>query len=539
MTAASPVTRNETTPDPTSRAERLDRRLDRFSERLNPILVKEARQALKSRVVLLLFLLVLVLAWGWSFVGLSLNAPVAPGRLLLAGYVWILLFPLAVAIPFTAFQSLATEREDGTYDLIAITTLRTHQFLSGRMAVAMLQLMLFLSALAPCIAFTYLLRGVDLLLILLLLFHAAWGSMLLTSFSLFLATQAANRQVRVFLSMLLLVVVVVAYFYFAATIGDWLMRQRQLPYDEMRFWSGQVCVLSFAASAFCLLHFASIAGIGIASENRSTPLRVVMLVQQALIVGWGAWYCISYLEDDAYGMTIIGGAGFWFVMGALLAAESPELHRRGRRRLPVSFLGRAVLTWLQPGPGSGYVFAVANFSAVLSAIFAIWMIVRGGGRQGFFSWTSGEANAWMLVALGCHFVIYLGLCRLLVIPLRRLGKIGPVLGLVVMFALLMIGTFAPLVIAAMTNPGPYLYGWTQLPSIPATLYEIERQGPFAAELFYVPIIPVILPATAGIMLLVNLALVSGEVRRRREATPRRVLAERGSGKGPPKNNFPI
>ena len=34
---------------PPSRASKLEQKLERWSERLNPILVKEARQALKSR----------------------------------------------------------------------------------------------------------------------------------------------------------------------------------------------------------------------------------------------------------------------------------------------------------------------------------------------------------------------------------------------------------------------------------------------------------------------------------------------------------
>ncbi|MEQ8788278.1 MAG: hypothetical protein RIC55_18360 [Pirellulaceae bacterium] len=535
MTAAQPILPEDSapqhaaasqTPPRVSRAERLDEQLDRWSERLNPILVKEARQALKSRVVLAMFLLVLVLAWFWSFVGLSIDGPAAPGRLLLAGYVWILAFPLAVAIPFSAFQSLAAEREDGTYDLVAITTLHTRQFLSGRMAVASLQLMIFLSALAPCIAFTYLLRGVDLLLILLLLSHAVWCSLLLTSFSLFLATLAENRQIRVFLSMLLLVVIVIVYFGVSSNVAEWLVRGRQLPYTEIQFWVGQILVLTFAASVFYLLHFASIASIGIASENRSTPVRVVMLAQQALIVGWGAWYALGFEEREALEITLAAGAVYWFVMGALLVGESPHLHQRGRRRLPESLLGRAVLTWLQPGPGSGFVFAVANFVAMLVVLQGLGaMLEFRGNRVTFGPMFRGEME-WTLIALGCHFVIYLGLCRMLIIPLRRIGNIGPALGFVVIFALLMAGTFTPLVLASMLDLSFSEYGWTQAPSIPATLSEIRRQGPFQTRIFFVPIIGVILPAIAALVLLLNLVLVSSEVRRRREATPERVLAER-------------
>ena len=49
---------------------RVDAALEWLGERLNPILIKEARQALKSRQFLLTFGLLLILAWGWSLLGL-------------------------------------------------------------------------------------------------------------------------------------------------------------------------------------------------------------------------------------------------------------------------------------------------------------------------------------------------------------------------------------------------------------------------------------------------------------------------------------
>ena len=54
---------------------RLDQRLERAGERLNPILVKEARQALKSRQFLITFLLLLVCGWCWSLIGVAVMGP--------------------------------------------------------------------------------------------------------------------------------------------------------------------------------------------------------------------------------------------------------------------------------------------------------------------------------------------------------------------------------------------------------------------------------------------------------------------------------
>jgi len=54
------------------RAERL---LVWLGERLNPILVKEARQSLKSRQFVITFGLLLLCGWVWSFLGVALMGP--------------------------------------------------------------------------------------------------------------------------------------------------------------------------------------------------------------------------------------------------------------------------------------------------------------------------------------------------------------------------------------------------------------------------------------------------------------------------------
>ena len=137
----------------------------RASERLNPIVVKEARQALKSRQFTITFTLVLAACWLWSMLKLALLGPSAyylsDGRELFFGYYIILSFATLVIVPFGAFRSLTSEREDRTYELLSITTLRPRQIVSGKLAAAVLQMLVYLSAVSPCLAFTYLLRGID------------------------------------------------------------------------------------------------------------------------------------------------------------------------------------------------------------------------------------------------------------------------------------------------------------------------------------------------------------------------------------------
>ena len=54
---------------------KMERTLVRLGDRLNPILVKETRQALKSRQFLITFVLLLFCAWGWSVLGIARIGP--------------------------------------------------------------------------------------------------------------------------------------------------------------------------------------------------------------------------------------------------------------------------------------------------------------------------------------------------------------------------------------------------------------------------------------------------------------------------------
>ncbi len=160
---------------PDSAWDRFEALLARASDRLNPILVKEARQALRSRQFVITFFLMLIAGWVWSILGLATIGPAvyysAEGPQMLFVYHMILSFPLLVVAPYSAYHSLAAERQDRTYELVSITALDARQILSGKLGGIMLQMMVYLSAIFPCLAFTYLLRGLDIFAIVLVVMY--------------------------------------------------------------------------------------------------------------------------------------------------------------------------------------------------------------------------------------------------------------------------------------------------------------------------------------------------------------------------------
>ncbi len=150
---------------------KIDLATDRLTALLNPILVKEARQSLKSKQFLITFFCLLTASCAWTIMGIVFNAPdvyyIPSGNEMMGGYFLILSISMFAFVPLVAFRSLAAELDEGTYEMLAITRLSAWRIVSGKLNSAVLQMMIYFSAIVPCLAFCYLLRGIGLLTIVL------------------------------------------------------------------------------------------------------------------------------------------------------------------------------------------------------------------------------------------------------------------------------------------------------------------------------------------------------------------------------------
>ena len=99
---------------------------------------------------------------------------------------------MVLVVPLAAHRSLAAEVDDGTLDLLSVTNLAPLQIITGKLASAGLQMMLYFVTLFPCVAFCYVLRGVDLLTIASVLGLTVIVASLLTVVGLFLAALPAG-----------------------------------------------------------------------------------------------------------------------------------------------------------------------------------------------------------------------------------------------------------------------------------------------------------------------------------------------------------
>lgn len=503
----------------------LEQRLERVGEWLNPILVKEVRQALKSRMFVVVFALMLIFGWGWSIFGvllvLSPGVYYNPGGpTMLCGYFFVLAVPLFVAVPLMAFWSLAGERDDGTFELVSITSLTARQIVTGKMGSAIVQMIVFSSALSPCIAFTYLLRGIDIVTVFWVLGWTVLISILLSLSAICFATISRSVIWQVFLSVILVLAFLIAGISWSSVVVQTLF-YGSLPVETGGFWVMNLFVMMMYLS-FCLLFTLAAAGkLSFPSDNRSTKIRYAMIIQQLLWIGWMIALALQE-RDPVFFLAFTSCAGFyWLVMGALLSGESPQLSPRARRDLPQSFLGRMVGTWFNPGSGTGYIFAVTSFFGfiLVTTFFEITIAVGDG-----INWNQsrGFDNRLMFAGLAwAYLTTYLGIGRLILLFLRKFYQVGIVASLLVQTILLVLGILlsasAQVLVNGFQNND---YTALQLGNWAWTLVELSdsRSG--------LPLeVPLLIFASAGLVFFVNVCLSLAEIKAVREATPDRVIQE--------------
>jgi hypothetical protein len=512
----------------------VDRLLVHVGDWLNPILVKETRQAIKSFQFTATFILLLIACWIVTMGGVAIVGPrifyAAEGGNLLLWYYWILAFPLAVVVPYAAFRSLAAEREDNTYDLLAITTLRPHQIISGKLGSAIVQMGVYFSAITPCLAFTYLLRGIDLPTIAMLLAYLFFWSLGLSMIGILLATLTKRRFAHVFVSVAF-VGGLLWLFGFAVVGVSIPMIQMSYSYlGSSDFWLAVAIVGTFYVTSFALAYFAAAGMVSFTSDNRSTPLRIGMLVQGAAIVSWMSygWIEANYRIEVVLMFAMIV-AIYWYGMGTMLTAERPGMSQRVKRRLPQSFAGRMFLSWLNPGPASGYMFVVANSTAMALLCF-VGVLISESWVSGRAGWPGADAVLSILIVGWGYIVAYLGIGLLLIRVLRRIAVVTMLASVLIHFLLLLAGFGIPYAIKSMSvQLRDADYSFLQITDPIFSLYHIANGGVFRDTRTLI----VVIPSVAICILLANMPGVIQELRVVREAAPKRVLEDEAELHPPP------
>jgi ABC-type transport system involved in cytochrome c biogenesis permease component len=514
-----------------------DRRLIRTSNWLNPILVKETRQALKSKQFSWTFTLLIFFTIAWTLIAVMSSIPNvyydSDGATFLSGYLIILMLPSMIVIPQTTFRSMASELEDGTFETLSLSMLTPAQVVYGKLSVAALQLVLYMSILAPCIALTYLLQRVTLEAIAALLLINVLVSMFLCTTSIFLSTIGRSRTMQILFSVLMVLMQFFAILMMFPFLGASLSLQ-SLGYEG---WTGIGCT-SLALLGYGWLEMRCAASaIDLASANRSTPVRIAVFVVGMTIamVGVAAMLInnITPASNEFPTMVLIVATLCWIhwgIAGAWMMGESGIITHRARRSLPDSFFGRLLFTWFNPGAGPGYLLVLLGFLGPWIGFFALMNLFAAGFPR---SWVLPSALNGSLVyigALAAYLALYLGIVRLLLLLVFRKSRESRLLlSFAMLFVIVIVAMFLSLMMSLIAGDFRDMdYEWFCFINPVWTLGEFS-DGMINSAMFNsgaIAIAWLALSVSATIVFVINALLTSRDVMISRIETPARVLAER-------------
>ncbi len=283
-------------------------------------------------------------------------------------------------------------------------------------------------------------------------------------------------------------------------------------------WFSIAVFMLFGLSYVWLSVLAAAAKIGFASDNHSTRIRWMLLIQHlmymALAISISAW---NPGEGGEIWVAFISMAAFhWAIAGSLMIGEKSVISPRTQRTLPRSSMGRLFKTWLNPGAGAGYVFCVLSFGSTVLVVLAVqsveWNLSRNM-RINVVSYTT---------AIACYLALYLGIARVLLMSGGKTGRPRMLLSVLTVVVLMFVCGLFPMLISYWSS-GYYTvtYEPYMFTHVPWTLYEIvDGKGKADAGLIWL-----ILSST--IVFVYNLLFAFRDVMLVRIETPKNVRDELG------------
>jgi hypothetical protein len=350
--------------------------------------------------------------------------------------------------------------------------------------------------------------------------------------ALFLASLDTDRVWQILFTVGVVIGLLYAFLGACAAAEDIL---RHPPWRDRTFWMVNVGLVLLYASTFVLVYLAAAARLTFTAENRSTALRVTMLVQQGLFLGWLAYAWGQEIQQTGrmlFNFRFIAmivllwmpiPAIYWFCVGALMSGENQELSQRVRRTLPQSLMGRAFKTWFFPGPETGYIFAVASLASIAALVWilALFLIENGPRYQ-----------AVSLFCLTCvsYVAVYLGIGNILLYLIRRISSVTLFTAAVIQCLLVLIGTAAPYLIAEFNRSYGRSYSLLHVTNPFWSCIELLEDPNSIVSAHAIPWL-VVPPAI--VIFFINLWLVAPRVREQAVAKPLRMVEEDAALAPPP------
>lgn len=383
--------------------------LQSLDDAINPIVIKELRQAVSGRfisAVLMLFLLVcvicLVIALAQQDMGLDSSA----GQEVMSILNGVLLVTCIFVLPIFTAVRLSGERSAQNIDLMYITTLKPRSIIWGKLAASIAVAALIYAACMPFMTLSYLLRGIDLPTIFLTLGMGFGIVILALMFSIFTACASSGRGFRVLMGLAMLIALAVGLgTTISGSTGLIMFGAADLFTDDEALWAAGLFLLTLA-SAVWLLYTWAVALITSPSANRARPVRWTMTTLW-FINSLATWaFAIATDDGDVLGVWAIFST-YYFCIGMFIAVcERDTWGPRVREQIPTSSSKRFLAFITYSGSAGGMLWAWLSILLVLLSLGGVCLASEVIFGIELWSDLSGRDEIPESLVLSAGFAVY-------------------------------------------------------------------------------------------------------------------------------------
>ncbi|MFZ4763444.1 MAG: hypothetical protein ACOYMN_00720 [Roseimicrobium sp.] len=340
-----------------------------FADWLSPILVKELRQGLKTRVFVSTFIviqMVMILLTGLQL--LSMAGGADRGVMgAFDGFFWAFVWlPLLVLMPFRGLTAVSEEVKANTLDLVQLTRLTSFRIVLGKWLALVAQTLLLVAAILPYAVLRYFFGEVDVVSDV-----TTIGYLLLSSFTLTagaIALSSAPLAVRILaLAVGLPTLLIAAASISAMAAFSGRSSSSFFSPPDWVIWGVQILMTGMY---LCLLLEIAAARIAPISENHAVRKRLIALGAALLsyILPLGL-YQEDVIQNWLLSAAVVWG---WATVEALTERTVlvPRVYHAFARR---GLLGRLAGRVLYPGWASGFVFACL----LMVLVFGVFSLYGG------------------------------------------------------------------------------------------------------------------------------------------------------------------
>jgi hypothetical protein len=461
-----------------------------LDDRINPIVVKELRQAVKSRivvVVLLLFLVLQLLIVGGTLLTntqsyrANEDFNLQLGRNLFMSLQATLLTVLTLFIPVYVGVGFGAERTDQSADLLYTTTLRPGAIISGKTVAGLAVGLLVFSTFAPFLTFTYLLRGIDIPTIIEVLVIDLLAAGLALQGAIFFAALPGTRVLKMLFGAGCLFLILVLLFIPSMRWTTDIVRDGEGPdWSNPNHVAGVTVALVSAIAGIGQFYFWAVALISPAPTNYMLPTRVYLLM--VWILGLVLAMVISWWQTTPIPVFIWSMLACW-IMGihALITVSEPSTYStRVRRTIPRSWWQRVLVWGFYTGAGSGLLYCLMlSLTALLIA--GLWNNLLTWSVGSYMDDLRHQQAYFDIMLLGIGYVsayIFSAVCLRYCVRGEILQRVPT---WVVVVILVVVGTFVPLGIELINSGGKlnrWEFEWWMTTNLFVTLYlAVEENKP--------------------------------------------------------------